>query len=79
MTKGHFYVIVGVFSVMSHSMKFTKEMMNKGYKVNVVLNPKNNFYYVYIFSTLDHEEAKRTRNEYRWKNLFKEAWIFSMD
>jgi SAM-dependent methyltransferase len=25
------------------------------------------------------EEAKRTRNEYRWKNLFKEAWIFSMD
>ena len=79
MTKGHYYVIVGVFSVMSHSMKFTKEMMNKGYKVNVVLNPKNNFYYVYIFSTLDHEEAKQKRNEYRWKNLFKEAWIFSME
>ncbi len=79
MTKGHHYVIVGVFSVMSHSMKFTKEMVNKGYKVNVVLNPKNNFYYVYIFSTLDQEEAKRVRNEYRWKNLFKEAWIFTME
>ena len=79
MTKGHHYVIVGVFSVMSHSMKFTKEMVNKGYKVSVVLNPKNNLYYVYIFSSLDHEEAKQVRNEYRWKNLFKEAWIFSMD
>lgn len=79
MSKGHHYVIVGVFSVMSHSMKFTKEMVAKGYKVNVALNPKNNFYYVYIFSSTDQEEAKRVRNEYRWKNLFKEAWILSMD
>jgi len=79
MSSGHHYVVVGVFSVMSHSMKFTKEMMDKGYAVNVALNPKNNFYYVYIQSTLDLEEAKRIRNEYRWKNLFKEAWIYTME
>lgn len=79
MSPGHYYVIVGVFSVMSHSMKFTKDMVSKGHKVNVALNPKNNLYYVYIYSTLDHEDAKRVRNEYRWKNLFKEAWIFSME
>ncbi len=79
MTPGHHYVVVGVFSVMSHSMKFTKEMMNKGYAVNVALNPKNNFYYVYIQSTLDLDEAKRIRNEYRWKNMFKEAWIYTME
>ena len=79
MSQGHYYVVVGVFSVMSHSMKFTKEMMSKGHKVNVALNPKNNFYYVYLYSTLDHEDAKRVRNEYRWKNLFKEAWIFNME
>jgi hypothetical protein len=60
-------------------MKFTKEMVSKGYKMNVALNPKNNFYYAYIYSTLDHEDAKRVRNEYRWKNLFKEAWVFSME
>ena len=78
-TPGHYYVVVGVFSVMSHSMKFSKEMIAKGYRVNVVLNPKNNFYYVYVHSTLDAEEAKRVRNEYRWKHLLKEAWIFSMD
>jgi len=79
MTQGHYYVVVGVFSVMSHSMKFTKEMVAKGHRVNVALNPKNNFYYVYIYSSLDLEDAKRVRNEYRWKNLFKEAWIFNME
>ena len=79
MTAGHHYVVVGVFSVMSHSMKFTKEMRDKGYIVNVALNPKNNFYYVYIQSTFDLEEAKKIRNEYRWKNLFKEAWIYTME
>jgi hypothetical protein len=30
MSKGHYYVVVGVYSVMSHSMKFTKEIVNKG-------------------------------------------------
>jgi len=79
MSKGHYYVVVGVYSVMSHSMKFTKEIVNKGYKVSVILNPKNNFYYVYIYSSMDHEEAKRVRTEYRRKNLFKEAWIFTME
>ncbi len=79
MSKGHYYVVVGVYSVMSHSMKVTKEIVSKGYKVSVILNPKNNFYYVYIYSSLDQEEAKRARAEYRRKNLFKEAWIFSME
>jgi type IX secretion system PorP/SprF family membrane protein len=79
MSKGHYYVVVGVFSVMSHSMKFTKEIVSKGHKVSVILNPKNKFYYVYIYSSLDLEEAKRARSEYRRRNLFKEAWIFNME
>ena len=79
MTKGHYYVVVGVFDVMSHSMKFTKEMLSKGHMVNVALNPKNDSYYVYLYSTLDPEDAKRVKNEYRWKNLFKEVWIYNME
>src|SRR5688572_7527568 len=76
--KGH-YVVVAVFSMMDHSTKFTKQLVKEGYDVNVALNPKNKFYYVYIFSTYDVEEAKKMRNEYRWKNLFKEAWVFTME
>jgi type IX secretion system PorP/SprF family membrane protein len=76
--KGH-YVVVAVFSMMDHSTKFTKQLVKEGYEVNVALNPKNKFYYVYIFSTYDVEEAKKVRNQYRWKNLFKEAWVFTME
>jgi type IX secretion system PorP/SprF family membrane protein len=76
--KGH-YVVVGVFSMMDHSTKFTKQLLKEGYNVNVALNPKNKFYYVYIFSTYDLEEARKVRNQYRWKNLFKEAWVFTME
>jgi hypothetical protein len=79
MRKGRYYVVLGVFDVMSHSMKFTKEMLSKGHKVNVALNPKDNSYYVYLYSTTDAEDAKRVKNEYKWKNLFKEAWIYSME
>ncbi len=76
--KGH-YVVVGVFSIMDHSTKFTKQLLREGYDVNVALNPKNKYYYVYIFSTYDLEEARKVRNQYRWKNLFKEAWVFTME
>ena len=76
--KGH-YVVVGVFSMIDHSTKFTKQLTREGYKVNVALNPKNKFYYVYIFSSYDLDEAKKIRNQYRWKNLFKEAWVFTME
>jgi hypothetical protein len=76
--KGH-YVVVGVFSMMDHSTRFTKQLLKEGYDVNVALNPKNKFYYVYIFSTYDLDEARKVRNQYRWKNLFKEAWVFTME
>ena len=76
--KGH-YVVVAVFSMMDHSTKFTKQLVKEGYEVNVALNPKNKFYYVYIFSTYDIEEARKIRNQYRWKNVFKEAWVFTME
>lgn len=77
MTPNHHYVVVGVFKELSHSMKFSKEMIGEGHPVNVALNPKNNMYYVYLDSSTDAEEAKRMRNEFKRKNLLKEAWIFS--
>jgi hypothetical protein len=76
-SKGHHYVVIAVFSMMSHSMKFTKEMIHKGHAVNVILNPKNGLYYVYIYSNTNLEATKRFRNEYKLRNLFKEAWVFT--
>jgi type IX secretion system PorP/SprF family membrane protein len=77
MTAGHHYVVVGVYKVLSHSMKFSKEMISNGHPVNVALNPKDSQYYVYLTSSTDPEEAKRMRNEFKRKNLLKEAWVYT--
>ncbi|MEP6737727.1 MAG: PorP/SprF family type IX secretion system membrane protein [Chryseolinea sp.] len=76
-TTGHHYVVVAVFGVMSHSMKFTKRMIQKGHIVNVILNPKNGFYYAYIYSSTNLGATKRFRNDYKFRNLFKDAWVFT--
>jgi hypothetical protein len=77
--RNQIYVVVGVFKILSHSMKFSKEMMQKGHKVSVALNQKNNLYYTYLLSTKDEKEARRVRNEFRWKNPLKEVWLYSQD
>lgn len=79
MNKGHYYVVVGVFNSLAHSVKYTKDMGARGQVVQVALNPKNNLYYVYLQSTKDHAEAIKIRNDYRLKNFFKEAWVFKME
>lgn len=78
LAQGH-YVVVGAFSIMAHSTKFSRDLMNQGYEVSVGLNPKKRLYYVYIFSTYDLEEARRVRNQYRLRHLFREAWVFTME
>ncbi len=77
MTAGHYYVVVGVYRELSHSMKFSKEMISQGYPVNVALNPRNNQYYVYLHSSTDEKEAMEARNEFKRKNLLKEAWVYT--
>lgn len=79
MSSGHHYVVIGVFKNLSGSMEYIRQMKERGYHANVALNPRNNFYYVFIHSGTDIGDAKKIRNEYRLKNLFKEAWLFSME
>jgi cell division septation protein DedD len=79
MTKGHNYVVVGAFKQMAGSMKYVKEVRNRGYRPSVALNPKNNLFYVYIFSSKEIDDARKKRNEYKLKTFFKEAWIFTME
>ena len=79
MSSGHHYVVIGVYKSLSGAMQLVKGTKDRGYTANVALNPKNNFYYVYIHSSTDIEEARKARNEYRLKNLFKESWLFNMD
>lgn len=79
MSSGHHYVVVGVFKNLTGAMQYSKSVKDRGYHAGLALNPKNNFYYVFIHSSTDVDEARKKRNEYKLKNLFKEAWLFTME
>lgn len=77
-SKGH-YVVVGAFSIMSYATRYARTVRAKGYTADITLNPQKKLYYVYIYSSFDLDEAKKVRNQYRFQNLFKEAWVYSME
>ncbi len=75
-----YYVVAGAFKVMQNAMGYSQDLTLKGYEdVTVAINPKNNLYYVYIFSTYDIEEARKARNQYRLKRPFSEIWLFTAE
>jgi hypothetical protein len=78
LSKGH-YVVVGAFTVLNYAKRYAQNIRAKGTEVEVALNAEKKLYYVYIFSSFDIDEAKKVRNQYRLKNIFKEAWLFSVD
>jgi hypothetical protein len=74
------YVVVGVYAIMENASRYLMQLKAKGFTdVNVALNPKNDKYYVYTFSTYDLEEARKERNQYRLKRPFSEAWIYTFE
>jgi hypothetical protein len=65
---------------MDNAIRYSQGLHRKGYKeATIAINPKNNLYYVYIFSTYDIDEAKKVRNQYRLRRPFNEVWLFSME
>ncbi len=79
LAKGH-YVVAGAFKVMQNAMNYSQDLQLKGYPdVTVAINPKNDLYYVYIFSSYDIEEARKVRNQYRIKRPFSEIWVFTAE
>ncbi len=79
LAKGH-YVVAGAFKIMQNAMGYSQELASNGYPdVTVAINPKNNLYYVYIFSSYNIEEARKVRNQYRLKRPFSEIWVFTAE
>jgi type IX secretion system PorP/SprF family membrane protein len=79
LAKGH-YVVAGAFKIMDNAIRYSQELHSKGYDdATIAINPKNNLYYVYIFSTYDLDEARKVRNQYRLRRPFHEVWLFTME
>ncbi|HYG19112.1 MAG TPA: PorP/SprF family type IX secretion system membrane protein [Ohtaekwangia sp.] len=76
---GH-YVVAGAFRIMDNAIRYSQELHGKGYgDATIAINPKNNLYYVYIFSSYDLDEARKIRNQYRVRRPFHEVWLFTME
>lgn len=79
LAKGH-YVVAGAFRIMENAIRYSQELSTKGYPdATIAINPKNNLYYVYIFSSYDLDEARKVRNQYRLRRPLHEVWLFSME
>jgi type IX secretion system PorP/SprF family membrane protein len=79
LAKGH-YVVAGAFRIMDNAIRYSQGLNTKGYPdATIAINPKNNLYYVYIFSTYDLDEARKVRNQYRLRRPFHEVWLFTME
>ncbi|RAW01338.1 PorP/SprF family type IX secretion system membrane protein [Pseudochryseolinea flava] len=76
---GH-YVVAGAFKIMDNAIHYSQDLHQKGYTdATIAINPKNNLYYVYIFSSYDLDEARKVRNQYRLRRPFHEVWLFTME
>lgn len=74
-----YYLVANVFSITSNSTNFFNLLKSKGLNPKVLINPLNNFKYVYLKKTEDEKEAKslylsKLNNSYQDK-----LWILSVN
>ncbi|WP_298397458.1 hypothetical protein [Flavobacterium sp.] len=74
-----YYLVANVFSITSNSTNFLNLLKSKGLNPKVLINPLNNFKYVYLKKTEDEQEAQslylsKLNNTYQDK-----LWILSVN
>jgi hypothetical protein len=76
---GGYYIVANVFSVTENSVNFLNSLKAKGLTPKVLVNPKNNYKYVYLKKVYDEQEAQalylsKINNTYQGK-----LWILSVN
>lgn len=78
MSKG-FYVVTGVYKILDNAIKYGKEIMDYGYSTDMFINPKNNYYYVFVYYDGSMKEnAQEVRDVLRKKKPFKDSWLMEV-
>jgi type IX secretion system PorP/SprF family membrane protein len=70
-------VVVGAFSAESRALAMARKLLYEGLYVQIISDAKQMFY-VYVFASHNLEEARNTRDKYRRKIAFQDAWIFTV-
>lgn len=75
-----FYVVAGSFQSLDFAKAHQKRLSALGYKdVKSGMNPNNKLFYVYVFSSYNLEESRKTRDQMRIKEATKAAWILKIE
>lgn len=76
--KPGYYVVIGVFKIMENAIHLSRKSMGKGYVSDMVINPENNYYYVFVYyDDSNREKATAARKAFRKK--FKGAWLLEIE
>lgn len=71
-----FYVITGVYSSLDNANKVLESLRGEYPETYLVINQRNNYYYVVIEYSLNQEKAKSTYNKYK-QATNKDIWILN--
>ena len=71
-----YYVVTGVFGSRDNANKVVSSLKGEYPGTYLVINQKNNYYYVVIEYTLSPDQAKSTYNKYK-QSTNKDIWILN--
>jgi type IX secretion system PorP/SprF family membrane protein len=75
---GH-YVVVGVYKMEENATKVANLLKQKGHPATILYYPEKDYYYVYLFKSLDRNEALRRLQLVKRQNQFFAAWVFTVE
>lgn len=73
--KKGYYLVTNVFEIPSNATKYFSFLKKKHPSTGMFLNPKNNFYYVFLEYYLTQEDAEKAYNSNFDNQFFDEYWI----
>ncbi|MEM7106863.1 MAG: PorP/SprF family type IX secretion system membrane protein [Bacteroidota bacterium] len=74
-----YYVVVGVFSRIENGIALNRKIRESGFDSDMVINPKNDFYYVFVYyDPINSNKARDIRKQFRKKKGFGETWIMEI-
>ena len=77
--KKGYYLITNVFSKPSYARRWEEFLVSNGYSPGTIINPKNNWHYVYVYTDEDLYAVYKTYQKLVKLDYFNEIWAFKIN
>ena len=74
-----YYIITNVFSKATYAKKWSDYLISEGHEPKTLINPKNNWRYVYVYVNPDIEKVYNSYRKLAKLDYFKEIWVFKIN